>query len=337
MDDKLNIATQHILDRLLFLRICEDRDIDTGTRLDSIADVWRKNYGPESRRRGNESLTLKEISETPHVVSYEIKDWEKKHRKYCWVDALTGDVHLTVSLKREILTHNIYGVDLDAVAVEVTQLSLCLKMLENENRNTLALARELFAEEIALLRKLNKQEMLPSEFHFLPGWTGYLNGSQVSSVTYNTIALDSSAISLHSSTSPIFQPLRGGYSVYLQGGRFSSISAAIAQTGLVPQTAQSLVFLSVSEGSLQVTFDGQIIPMIQIGTAPNYVAMGGDISAFAGQTGELRFTAFNGVGAGLIDSILFSTQAIPEPSTYLLFGCGVLLLGAARVAFKRKR
>jgi len=63
--------------------------------------------------------------------------WEKKHRPLCWVDAETNDVHLTVALKRQILTQNIYGVDLDAAAVEVTQLSLYLKMLENENRTTL--------------------------------------------------------------------------------------------------------------------------------------------------------------------------------------------------------
>src|SRR5207248_3102525 len=33
---KLNEAVQRVLDRILFLRICEDRDIDTGVRLDSI-------------------------------------------------------------------------------------------------------------------------------------------------------------------------------------------------------------------------------------------------------------------------------------------------------------
>ncbi len=80
--------------------------------------------------------------------------WEKKHRKLCWVDAETGDIHLTVDLKRRILTENIYGVDLDSAAVEVTQLSLYLKMLENENRTTLQRERELFADEVALLPPL---------------------------------------------------------------------------------------------------------------------------------------------------------------------------------------
>ncbi len=40
---------------------------------------------------------------------------------------------LTTAEKRRILTDNIYGVDLDQNAVEVTKLSLLLKMLENEN------------------------------------------------------------------------------------------------------------------------------------------------------------------------------------------------------------
>ncbi len=84
------------------------------------------------------------------------KEWLKKHRPLCWLDESTGDIHLTVELKRKILTQNIYGVDLDAAAVEVTQLSLYLKMLEDENRTTLKRQRELLADEtdIALLPPL---------------------------------------------------------------------------------------------------------------------------------------------------------------------------------------
>lgn len=144
------------------------------SQIDSTSGSRRGNAAQIStlvgRGQGNESQTSSSSvqSETPHVVSYdrsgrsrgnetlnaEIGVWEKKHRKFCWVDLETRDVHLTVSLKREILTHNIYGVDLDGAAVEVTQLSLYLKMLENENRNTLARERELFGEEIALLPPL---------------------------------------------------------------------------------------------------------------------------------------------------------------------------------------
>ena len=45
---------------------------------------------------------------------------------------------LSIEQKQSILTNNIYGVDIDAQAVEVSQLSLYLKMLENENVVTVA-------------------------------------------------------------------------------------------------------------------------------------------------------------------------------------------------------
>ena len=73
--------------------------------------------------------------------------WLAQNREFCWLDEASGDLHLTMHLKRRILIANIYGVDLDPGAVEVTQLSLYLKMLENENRDTLARERQLFADE----------------------------------------------------------------------------------------------------------------------------------------------------------------------------------------------
>ena len=39
---QLNEAVQRILDRILFLRICEDRDIDTGRSLERIVRDWRE-------------------------------------------------------------------------------------------------------------------------------------------------------------------------------------------------------------------------------------------------------------------------------------------------------
>lgn len=101
--------------------------------------------------------------------------WEHKHRPWCWVNPETGDVHLTVALKRQILTQNIYGVDLDAAAVEVTQLSLYLKMLENETRTTLDRQRELLTDqaEIALLPPLQDNikcgnSLIASNFSMMP-------------------------------------------------------------------------------------------------------------------------------------------------------------------------
>jgi type I restriction-modification system DNA methylase subunit len=44
--------------------------------------------------------------------------------------------HLSTRKKKEILLNNIYGVDIDPQAVEVTQMSLFLKLLEGENAET---------------------------------------------------------------------------------------------------------------------------------------------------------------------------------------------------------
>lgn len=313
--NRLNEATQKILDRILFLRICEDRDIDTGTRLESLLQTWRRatgkddgprrqapfefheepaNYGfagvkapkdslwrsivrhfraldrrppshvpffngnlfkahsseeliisdewltnflgelsddespylfayipveilgtiyerflgkvvrphgrgvvieekPEVRKAGGVYYTPRYIVE--YIVSQTVEKllegkkpeatlklrfldpacgsgsflirvfeatceyWQQyltnnpaeRKKKWCWIErkpgAATDDVHLTMALKRQILLANVYGVDLDPGAVEVTQLSLYLKMLEDENRNTLQRQRDLLPDD----------------------------------------------------------------------------------------------------------------------------------------------------------------------------------------------
>lgn len=50
---------------------------------------------------------------------------------------LTPDGHLTTALKKQILLNNIYGVDIDLNAVEVTKLSLLLKCMEGETQSSI--------------------------------------------------------------------------------------------------------------------------------------------------------------------------------------------------------
>lgn len=59
--------------------------------------------------------------------------------------------HLTLEEKRKILSENIYGVDVNPYAVEVTRFSLLLKLLENEN-----------AGSINSYLKTHKQRVLPN-------------------------------------------------------------------------------------------------------------------------------------------------------------------------------
>ncbi len=58
----------------------------------------------------------------------------------------SGQWKLTTSEKKRILLNNIYGVDIDGQAVEVTKLSLLLKVLEGESGETLEQQQRLFHE-----------------------------------------------------------------------------------------------------------------------------------------------------------------------------------------------
>ena len=61
-------------------------------------------------------------------------------------DLRTPNWHLTTAEKKRILLNNIYGVDIDSQAVEVTKLSLLLKVLEGENNQTLVNQLRMFHE-----------------------------------------------------------------------------------------------------------------------------------------------------------------------------------------------
>lgn len=57
-----------------------------------------------------------------------------------------GQWKLTTSERKRILLSHIYGVDIDSQAVEVTKLSLLLKVLEGETKDSVSIQRKLFNE-----------------------------------------------------------------------------------------------------------------------------------------------------------------------------------------------
>jgi adenine-specific DNA-methyltransferase len=61
---------------------------------------------------------------------------------------LTPEGHLTTAEKKRILLNNIYGVDIDVNAVEVTKLSLLLKCLEGETEASIATQMSLWRERV---------------------------------------------------------------------------------------------------------------------------------------------------------------------------------------------
>ena len=74
-----------------------------------------------------------------------VKDGPQKHTKEIYQGA-GGHWYLTTQEKKRILLNNIYGVDIDSQAVEVTKLSLLLKVLEGENQDSLTRQLKIWRE-----------------------------------------------------------------------------------------------------------------------------------------------------------------------------------------------
>jgi len=79
-----------------------------------------------------------------YLFDYHRDFYEKEASKYKKViyQGKGGQWFLTIDEKKRILLNNIFGVDIDSQAVEVTKLSLLLKVLENETQESLRLFHE---------------------------------------------------------------------------------------------------------------------------------------------------------------------------------------------------
>lgn len=82
------------------------------------------------------------------------RDWYTQNDPAKWTagknpaiyKARAGEYRLTTAERKRILLNNIFGVDIDTQAVEVTKLSLLLKVLEGENEQTISQQIKLFHE-----------------------------------------------------------------------------------------------------------------------------------------------------------------------------------------------
>jgi len=166
-----------------------------------------------------------------------------------------------------------------------------------------------------------------------PGWVGYAGTNEQGAALYNTQTAGSVALGLAGPgwSDAVHPIIEGNYSAVLQAGYngIERVPAIMAQTALIPTSALTLrVKASPLTGgefsTLDVAVSGQSLSLSPLATTPAYILYAGDISAFAGQVREIRFSAvptaryaFSGF---LIDSISFSDQSIPEPNTIVLFG-----------------
>lgn len=74
-----------------------------------------------------------------------VQDGPEKHKKELY-EASKGEWRLTTKVRKQILLNSVYGVDIDPQAVEVTKLSLLLKVLEGETGEALQYAFQSFHE-----------------------------------------------------------------------------------------------------------------------------------------------------------------------------------------------
>lgn len=81
-----------------------------------------------------------------HLEQY-VTDGPDKHKKQLY-QGRHGEWRLTTEERKRILLNNIFGVDIDRQAVEVTKLSLALKVLEGETAETLGQTRQLLADRV---------------------------------------------------------------------------------------------------------------------------------------------------------------------------------------------
>jgi hypothetical protein len=165
----------------------------------------------------------------------------------------------------------------------------------------------------------------------LPDWIVSYDGSQQSAVLYDTQSTGAAVVCLEGIG---FGAIDGNYSAFLQafiGG------ASISQTGLIPASTQSLFFeayTSFPGQPLEVLIGSESVPFTAVSTGANYTLYGANISAWAGQTEQLTFSAlpdYSYPNNWMIDDISFSTNTVsPEPSIVALTAIGGLLFGARK-------
>ncbi|HEY5504182.1 MAG TPA: PEP-CTERM sorting domain-containing protein [Sedimentisphaerales bacterium] len=158
-----------------------------------------------------------------------------------------------------------------------------------------------------------------------PSWT--VNAQYI---IYDDISLSGESISIVGQAPPnSFPPIQGAYYALLVAGNnpVGATSISIGQSGTIPLGTESITFWG-NIGGLQISFAGQSLAFSQTGSTANYNIYAADVSAFAGQAGQLLFSLPAYTSTARLDNIQFSSSPVPEPSEFALLALGVLLFGS---------
>jgi alpha-tubulin suppressor-like RCC1 family protein len=155
----------------------------------------------------------------------------------------------------------------------------------------------------------------------LPGWSVFI---QEPFVLYDNMFLDSAGVSIFDTLmgTEAFQGnftviLQGGFSLYWGPGPPDRLASAIAQTGLIPAWAKTLLFdARVMEPAY---FTVSLGPFCVLASYTNYNLYAVDVSGLSGQTVGLEFVALPRPPPGLainnvyLDDIRFSSSPLAAP------------------------
>jgi hypothetical protein len=159
-----------------------------------------------------------------------------------------------------------------------------------------------------------------------PGWT--VNAQYI---IYDDVSLSGNSISIMDANGYPPFPIQGNYFAFLNSGNTPGmgIPVSLGQSGTIPLGTQSITFWG-NIGGLQITFAGQSLAFSKTGSMAHYNIYAADISAFAGQTGQLLFSLPPYVNSATLDNVQFSSSSVPEPSQLALTALGAVLLGFRR-------
>jgi len=180
--------------------------------------------------------------------------------------------------------------------------------------------------ENANLTGYQQASLVPAANAF-PGWT-----ATAPYISYDAPSLSGNSISIFDTNPPYGGPvIQGAYYAFLASGNTPGLGQTISlgQSGTIPGGMQSMTFWG-DIGGLQITFAGQSLAFSQTGSTANYNIYTADVSAFAGQSGQLLFSLPAYVNSATLDNIQFSSSPVPEPGILSLSALGGLLFGLRR-------